>query len=112
MQGKKAAGHHFQKRCCRNATLVPSRCKAMQARNHACYLLKGAVAANGAWQVTSILWLRAKEPPSIRVRSRRLRIGIVAPRRGRPAGECPKPKPPRPPRWLGAPACERTPTRP
>src|SRR6516164_8793231 len=51
MQGKKAAGHHFPKRCCRNATLVPSRCKAMQARNHACDVLKGAVAANGASQV-------------------------------------------------------------
>jgi hypothetical protein len=32
---------------------VPNRCKAMQARNHERYLLKAAVAANGASQVTA-----------------------------------------------------------
>src|SRR6516165_5201475 len=34
MQGKKAPGNHFPKRCCPNATRVPKRCKTMQARNH------------------------------------------------------------------------------
>jgi hypothetical protein len=36
---------------------VPNRRKAMQARNHERYLLKKAVAANGASQATSITWV-------------------------------------------------------
>src|SRR5215467_1593979 len=77
MQGKKAAGHHFPKRCCPNATVprrrkrVPNRCKTMQARNHERYLLKEAVAANSASQATSISWLRAKDiEPIIALRAR------------------------------------------
>src|SRR6266404_3038600 len=47
--------------------------------------LKEAVAANGASQVTSISWLRAKGPPSLRVRSADSGSGwwLVAERAGR-----------------------------
>src|SRR5262245_64717972 len=84
MQGKKACGSSFSKE-------VLSKCNARPEPVHECDVLKGAVSANGAWQVTSILWLRANEPPSTRVRSRRWRIGMVARRRARRSWNCPNP---------------------